>query len=416
MSSASIAIIIVCILVFNYLLETGLDILNGRHVLPSLPKELESIYDQEKYLQSINYQKTNRNFSYIVSGLMFVLSLIFFLLGGFGWLDDLLRQYTENPILLALLYFGIIGLILDLINTPFEWYHTFVIEQRFGFNKTTPKLFWIDKLKSLLLMAVLGGGILALIIWIYSLSQEWFWLIAWAVLSVFSIFMSMFYSRLIVPLFNKQKPLPEGELRTAIENFSQKAGFKLRNIFVIDGSKRSSKSNAYFTGLGKQKRIVLYDTLIQNHTTEELVAVLAHEVGHYKKKHIQKGLIASLIQSLFVFFLLGLFLNNVSIAQAMGAHQASFHINIIAFGLLYAPISLIFGLLGNMLSRKHEYEADLFSAENAGAPAMASALKKLSIDNLSNLRPHPLYVFFHYSHPATLQRLARLDSFAQKGS
>lgn len=411
MSAITIVIIIVCILIFDFVLETTLSILNGHYASPSLPEKLKGIYSEEKYAESLRYQKINRKYSYITSGFTFALTLSFFLTGGFGWLDNLLRPLTENPILLALLYFGTIGLVLTIINLPFEWYNTFVIEEKFGFNKTTPKLFWLDNLKSLLLSAILGGGILSLIIWIYTLSPEWFWLIAWGAMAVISVFISMLYSKIIVPLFNKQSPLPEGELRTAIEEFSKRAGFKIKNIFVIDSSKRSSKSNAYFTGFGKQKRIVFYDTLIENHTIDELVAVLAHEVGHYKKKHVLKGLITSLAQNLLMFFLLGLFLKSNVVAQAMGANQASFHINIIAFGLLYSPLSLIFGLFGNISSRKHEYQADRFAAENANPVAMQNALKKLSVDNLSNLQPHPLYVFFHYSHPTTLQRLEKLDEF-----
>ena len=411
MSVFTVFTIIVCILIFSFLLENGLEILNGRYAPHTLPKKLEGIYTQKKYIKSLQYQKTNRNFSHISSGFMFVFALGFFLAGGFGWLNQILCQITAQPILLALLYFGIIGFVMTVINLPFSWYHTFVIEQKFGFNKSTQKTFWLDVLKSLIISAILGGGILSLVIWIYSLSPEWFWLAAWGAMAVISVFMNLFYSKLIVPLFNKQTPLPDGELRIAIENFSNRVGFKLENIFVIDSSKRSSKSNAYFTGFGKQKRIVLYDTLIDSHSTDELVAILAHEIGHYKKKHILRNLFISLAQSLLMFFLLGLFLSSNTIAEAMGAEQASFHVNIIAFGLLYSPFSLIFGLLGNILSRKYEYEADCFAAKNTDAKVMQDALKKLSVDNLSNLHPHPLYVFFHYSHPTTLQRLEQLDKF-----
>ena len=414
MSVTVIFILIISILIFDFILENGLEILNGRYASPTLPQKLEGIYTQEKYSKSLLYQKANRNVSYFRSALLFVITMSFFLAGGFGSLDQMLRTITEQPILLALMYFGILGLALTIISVYFNWYDTFNIEQKFGFNKSTPSIFWQDISKSLLISIILGGGILSLIIWIYGFSPEWFWLIAFGAMTLISIFMSMFYSKLIVPLFNKQTPLPEGELRTAIDDFANRVGFNLKNIYVIDGSKRSSKSNAYFTGFGKQKRIVLYDTLIANHSTEELVAILAHEVGHYKKKHLLKGLFASLLQTFLMFFLLGLFLGSNSIAEAMGAAQPSFHINIIAFGLLYSPVSLIFGLFGNILSRKYEYEADRFAAENANATAMQSALKKLSVDNLSNLQPHQLYVFFHYSHPTTLQRLDRLDELTSK--
>jgi STE24 endopeptidase len=252
---------------------------------------------------------------------------------------------------------------------------------------------------------------MAVIIWFYQVAGSYFWLYAWAFLTFFSIFMAMFYSTLIVPLFNKQTPLEEGELRDAIEKFSQKAGFKLDNIFVIDGSKRSSRANAYFSGLGKKKRIVLFDTLIEEHTTEELVAVLAHEIGHYKKKHITKGMFVSIISSGAMLYLLGLFINRPELSMALGVEQSSFHIGIIAFGLLYSPVSTLLGIAGNYMSRKHEYQADAFAAEKYKPEPLQEALKKLSVNNLSNLRPHPVNVSVNYSHPPLLQRLNHLEKF-----
>jgi STE24 endopeptidase len=275
-------------------------------------------------------------------------------------------------------------------------------------NNTTVKTFILDKLKGWLLAIVLGSIFIALFILIYNKTGINFWWIAWLVFSAISIFFSMFYSNLIVPLFNKQTPLEKGELRTAIEVFSNKVGFKLNNIFVIDGSKRSNKANAYFTGLGSKKRIVLYDTLIKDHTTEELVAVLAHEVGHYKKKHTLKGIIISLLETGMMLYILSWFISNPVLSEALGTQQ-SFHIAIIVFGILYSPLSMILGLAMNVLSRKHEYEADKFAGENYNAESLKSALKKLSVNNLSNLKPHPAYVFFHYSHPTLLQRLAALN-------
>jgi STE24 endopeptidase len=302
---------------------------------------------------------------------------------------------------------------------PFDIYETFSIEERFGFNRTTVKTYILDKIKGILLGALIGGGLFLLIILIYEKTGNYFWLIAWGVVSLFSIFMSMFYSDLIVPLFNKQKPLPAGELRNAIEEFAGRVGFKLKNIYVIDGSKRSRKANAYFTGLGARKRIVLYDTLINDHTTEELVAVLAHEIGHYKKKHTVTGLILSLIQTGFMLFVLSLFIRKDSAIAAQLCQslsgisdisvQPSFQLGILAFGMLYEPLSLIIGILMNVLSRKHEYEADRFAGENYHPHFLQDALKKLSVNNLSNLRPHPVYVFVHYSHPPLLERLHALD-------
>jgi STE24 endopeptidase len=312
---------------------------------------------------------------------------------------------------MALLFFGVIGIASDILSTPFSIYDTFVIEEKFGFNRTTVKTFVTDKIKGWLLAALLGGGLLAIFVWFYDFAGSLFWLYAWLFLTGFSVFMAMFYSTLIVPIFNKQTPLEEGELRDAIEAFARKAGFKLDNIYVIDGSKRSSKANAYFSGLGPKKRIVLFDTLIKDHTTEELVAILAHEIGHYKKKHIVKGMVVSGIHSVVMLYLLGFFINRPELSMALGVEQSSFHIGIIAFGLLYSPISTILGIAGNAMSRKHEYQADSFAARNYKPEPLQDALKKLSVNNLSNLRPHPLHVFINYSHPTLLQRLEHLEKF-----
>ena len=404
----TIFIIIISILVFDYIVERILDYLNSTYWSNKLPEELQEIYDAEKYKKSQDYQKVNQRFSLLTSTLSFVAMMLMLLLGGFAFVDNFVRQYTVNPLVMALLFFGIIGFVSDILSTPFSIYDTFVIEQKFGFNNTTVKTFILDKLKGWLLAIILGSIFIALFILIYNKTGINFWWIAWLVFSAISIFFSMFYSNLIVPLFNKQTPLEEGELRTAIEVFSNKVGFKLNNIFVIDGSKRSNKANAYFTGLGSKKRIVLYDTLIKDHTTEELVAVLAHEVGHYKKKHTLKGIIISLLETGMMLYILSWFISNPVLSEAFGTKQ-SFHIAIIVFGILYSPLSMILGLAMNVLSRKHEYEADKFAGENYNAESLKSALKKLSVNNLSNLKPHPAYVFFHYSHPTLLQRLAALN-------
>jgi len=405
----TIFIIIIAILIFDYLLERLLDYLNSRYWTNELPKELEGIYDVEKYKKSQDYQKVNQRFSLITSTLSFSAMLLMLLGGGFALVDEFVRQYTLNPILMALLFFGIIGFAADMLSMPFGIYDTFVIEQKFGFNNTTVKTFIVDKLKGLLLAVVLGGGLLTIFILIYSATGKNFWWIAWLVFSGITIFFTMFYSNLIVPLFNKQTPLENGELRDAIQAFATKTGFKLNNIFVIDGSKRSNKANAYFTGLGSKKRIVLYDTLIKNHTIEELVAVLAHEIGHYKMKHTLKGIIISLLETGLMLYILSIFIGSSSLSEALGVKDTSFHISIIVFGMLYSPLSLILGIALNILSRKHEYQADRFAGENYKVEALQNALKKLSINNLSNLRPHPAYVFFHYSHPTLLQRLVALN-------
>ncbi|MDX9942563.1 MAG: M48 family metallopeptidase [Bacteroidales bacterium] len=407
--SNTLLIVILFFLFLDFALERILDYLNAGRWSNRLPDALKGIYDEEKYRKSQDYSRVNMRFGILTSTFFFLLILGVLLAGGFGWLDQLVRQWTENPILMAMIFFAIIALVSDLLSTPFDIYDTFVIEERFGFNKTTPGTYLLDKLKGYLLAVLIGGALIAIFVWFYRVSGRLFWLYAWLFLTVFSVFMMMFYSTLIVPLFNKQTPLEDGPLRDAIEGFAQKVGFKLDNIFVIDGSKRSSRGNAYFSGLGPRKRIVLFDTLIHDHTTEELVAVLAHEVGHYKKKHTLKGMILSVFSSGVILYLLGLFINRPELSLALGGKESSFHLGILAFGLLYTPVTLILGLLGNHYSRKYEFEADAYAACHYAVVPLQEALKKLSVNNLSNLRPHPAYVFFHYSHPPLMERLDHLE-------
>lgn len=400
--------IIIAILVFDYILERLLDYLNSRLWSNALPEELEGIYDADKYKLSQDYTKVNTKFSIYSDTVSFVVMMLMLLLGGFAFLDRVVWSVSENPILMSLMFFGALSAASDLLGLPFSIYGTFVIEERFGFNRTTVKTYILDKLKGLVLAAIIGGGILSLVVYIYMVTGTWFWLIAWGVITAFTMFMFMFYSNLIVPLFNKQKPLEEGELRNAIEAFANEVNFKLKNIYVIDGSKRSSKANAYFTGLGPKKRVVLYDTLIKDHSNEELVAVLAHEIGHYKKKHTVGGVIQSILSTGLMLFVLSLFINKPVMSEVLGAEQPSFHMGLITFGLLYSPISLILGMLSNTISRKNEYAADRYAGTLYSAVALSDALKKLSVNNLSNLRPHPAYVFFYYSHPPLLKRLGAL--------
>jgi len=396
---------IIAIIVLNYILERTLSYLNTKNMSTSLPGELEGIYDKEKYQKQQEYQITNSKFGFITSTFSLLLILLMLFLGGFAWIDQLVNQWVDNRILVVLLFFGVLMFASDILNTPFAVYDNFVIEQKFGFNRSTPKLFIMDKLKSWLVSALLGGGILAIITWFYFETRDLFWVYALMLTTGFMIFMGMFYSQLIVPLFNKQTPLEEGSLRTKIEQFAEKAGFNLTNIYVIDGSKRSTKANAYFTGLGSKKRIVLYDTLINDLSEEEVVAVLAHEIGHYKKKHTLKGMVASILQTALTFFILGILVDNPALTEALGSSGSKFHLGLIAFGILYSPISLLLGLGGNYISRKNEYEADRFASEQYSGEHLIGALKKLSSNNLSNLTPHPTYVFFHYSHPTLLQRI-----------
>ena len=385
-----------------------LDALNAKHFNDALPQELQDVYDETAYKKSQKYKATNYKFGIVTSTFSIILTLGFLLLDGFEWVDALARSFSENPIIIALIFFGIIMIGSDIITTPFSYYSTFVIEDTFGFNKTTKKTFFLDKLKGLLMMAIIGGGILALIIWFYHWAGTYFWLYAWGLVTVFVVFMNMFYSKLIVPLFNKQTPLEAGSLRDNISKYANSVGFKLDKIFVIDGSKRSTKANAYFSGFGSEKRVTLYDTLINDLDEDEIVAVLAHEVGHYKKKHILFNLFTSVLLTGLMLFILSLFISNPILSQALGVEIPSFHIGLIAFGLLYAPISEITGLLMNLFSRKFEYQADDYAKNTFKAEPLISSLKKLSKNSLSNLTPHPAYVFMHYSHPTLLERIVNL--------
>lgn len=400
--------IIIAIILFDFCFERILDYLNIKWRSKPIPKELEGIYNDEEYAKQQNYSKENSRFSILTSAFSFVVLLLFMFFQGFSWLHYKLDAFIENPIILGLLFFGILGFAMDLLSMPFAIYDTFVIEEKYGFNKTTPKIFVFDKLKGYALSIVLGALIYSLIYKFYELAGSNFWIYAWGFMAAFTLFMSLFYSNLIVPLFNKQKPLPEGELRTAIEAFAEKVGFKLTNIYEIDGSKRSTKANAYFTGFGPKKRIVLYDTLIKQLSTDELVAVLAHEIGHNKKKHTIIGLVLSLLQMGVMLYLLGIFVSKPELSMALGVKEPQFHIGLIAFGLLYTPLSMIIGLIMNLISRKNEYEADNYAANKFNAPNLIGALKKLASNNLSNLTPHPFYVWVSYSHPSLYQRVTNL--------
>lgn len=404
--------VIVALVLFDFLFGKSLTLLNLRRMTPELPAELKNIYDSEKYGNSLRYQKTNIWFSFVSDSFSLLVFLAFLFLGGFAWLDNLVRTFTDNAYLQSLLFFGVLGLAMDLISIPFQLYDTFVIEAKFGFNKTTAGTFVLDKLKGWGVSIVIGGAILLFIQWAYTSTGNWFWFIVMGGLSLFMIFMAMFYTQIFVPIFNKLTPLSDGELKTAIEHFAQKAGFKLDNIYVIDGSKRSTKANAYFSGLGSKKRIILYDTLINDLSTEEIVAVLAHEVGHYKKRHILKGLSMSLVQTGIMVALLWYALSNPSLSYALGAMEPSFHMGLLAFAFLFSPVSFITGIVSNMLSRKFEYQADDFAGKNYSSQKLIAALIKLSVKSLSNLRPHPLYIFFNYSHPTLLQRMDMLKESA----
>jgi STE24 endopeptidase len=410
MTSTTLFYIIIGILILNFIVDKVLNYLNAQHFKDDLPDEIADVYDAEEYRKSQIYKTTNYKFGILTSTFSLLITLLFFVFDGFEFIDNIARNFSNKPIIIALIFFGIIMIGSDFISTPFSYYKTFVIEEKFGFNKTTKKTFILDKIKGWLMLAILGGGILSLIIWFYQLTGKHFWLYAWALVAVFSIFMNMFYSKLIVPLFNKQTPLQEGSLRNKISEYAKSVGFNLNKIFVIDGSKRSTKANAYFSGFGSEKRVTLYDTLIKDLNEDEIVSVLAHEVGHYKKKHIIFNLISSILLTGLTLFILSIFISKPILSEALGVAIPSFHIGLIAFGLLYSPISEITGLIMNFLSRKFEYQADNYAKDTYKAEPLISGLKKLSKNSLSNLTPHKAYVFMHYSHPTLIDRIKSLKN------
>jgi STE24 endopeptidase len=359
-------------------------------------------------LKSQEYKKTQYEFSKFSRIFSLITILLFFYLDGFLIIDNLLRNYFESSILISLFFFGIIFFASEILNFPFSFYFTFVIEEKYGFNKTNLKTFITDKFKSWGLTILFGGGILSFIIFQFEMIGNKFWIIAWIFISGLSIIINGLYAQIIVPLFNKQSKLEEGELRTEIEKYAKKVGFDLSNIFVIDGSRRSTKANAYFSGFGKQKRVTLYDTLINKLTNSQIVAVIAHEIGHYKKNHIIFNLLFSFIQTGIMLYVLSLFVYQPVFSEALGINNHSFHIGLIAFSILYTPISEIFSLIFNLFSRKFEYQADEYAKKTFDGKYLIEALKTLSKDSLSNLTPHPKYVWWHYSHPTLFERITRL--------
>ena len=398
------------IISFNFVLETFLDYLNFSRFDAQIPSEISQVYDDEEYQKSQKYKKDKFKLRVFQSAFSFVLIVLFLSFDGFEKLDTLAKQIFDDSIGISLVFFGILFLVSEVLSLPFTYYSTFVIEEKYGFNTSTKALFWIDQLKSMLLTVIVGGIVLGLIILFYQVVGSDFWWYTWIFITVISIFTNMFYAKLIVPIFNKQTPLEEGALRNKIEDYATRLNFELKNIFVIDGSKRSKKANAYFSGFGKEKRITLYDTLLEDLEDDEIVAVLAHEVGHYKKNHILINLLVSTLFLGITLWLLSLFVSEPILAQALGVDEVSFHIGLVAFSFLYAPISLITGLVTNFLSRKFEYQADNFAKTTFSSAYLVDALKKLSRKSLSNLTPHPAYVFFHYSHPPLAKRIKNLEN------
>ena len=401
--------ILITILLIKFVIDSVLNHLNAKHFNDTLPNDISDVYEINEYQKSQSYKKTNHNFSKITSLFSLITTLLFFFFDGFSIVDEIARGFSNNIIIITLIFFGIIIIGSDIISIPFSLYKTFVIEEKFGFNKFTKKLFFLDKIKGLLMTIILGGSILSIITWFYEFTGNYFWIYTWLLITTFSVFLNMFYSKLIVPLFNEQTILEEGDLKNEIVKYVNSVGFKANNIYVLNGSKRSTKANAYFSGFGNQKRITLYDTLINDLENNEIVAVLAHEVGHYKRKHILYNLTSSIILTGFALFVLSLFIKTPLLSLALGVSHPSFHIGLIAFGILYSPVSQILGVFMNYMSRKFEYQADNYAKNTFSASPLISSLKKLSKNSLSNLTPHYLYVFFHFSHPTLLDRIKNLN-------
>lgn len=410
MNPQTIFYIIIAILVLDFVLERVLAYLNFTWYKKPIPQELQDVYDPTEYARSQEYKAVSYKFNLLNSTISFTVLVAFLSLDGFAIVDHIARTVSSNDIVVALVFFGFIVGSSTLLSLPLDYYSTFIIEERFGFNKTTKKTYVMDKIKELALTVILGGGLLSIIIICYNWAGVNFWWYVWILIFIISLLLNMFYAKLIVPLFNKQTPLENGHLKDAIAAYAQQVGFKLHNIFVIDGSKRSTKANAYFSGFGAEKRVTLYDTLVAQLTEDEIVAVLAHEVGHYKKNHIIYNLILSTLTTGFTLWLFSVFVDSAPLSQALGVNIASFHIGLIAFGLLFSPISTVTGLVMSSLSRKHEYEADYYAAKTYRSEPLIAGLKKLSKTSLSNLTPHPAYVFFNYSHPSLQQRIAAMQA------
>ena len=407
-------IVILAAVVALYHLDLFAELLNLKALRPELPKPFADTFDAEKYEQSQEYTRDGTRFQVLSSSFSLGIFLGFWLFGGFGWLDGIVSGWTEHTVLRGLYFAALLYAASMLIAIPFDLYDTFVIEEKYGFNKTTPKTFVTDRIKGVILAAVIGAPILALIFWFFDRFDN-AWIYAWAVMTAVSLTLAYVGPKYIFPIFNKFEPLEEGELKDSINAMADDCEFPLTEISVIDGSRRSTKANAFFAGFGKNKKIALYDTLIEKQTTPELVAVLAHEIGHFKKKHIVQGIALGVLEIGVIFFLMGLFMKNEALSAAFGVKHVSVYTSLVFFFMLFKPIEKLLSIGKSILSRKNEFEADAYASEVTGEPrSLISALKKLSADNLSNLTPHPFYVFMHYSHPPILERLGALEKIAAK--
>jgi STE24 endopeptidase len=409
MQPITIQYLLIGILTVSFLSAKLLSWLNTRRKTGQVPETLHNYVSVEKLKKATDYKKANFRFGLITGTFSFILTVAFIAFGFFGWLDEFLRQFTEHLLWLPIIYMGVLLIGSDLLSIPFDYYHTFIIEDRFGFNKSTLATFFADKVKGYLISIPVGGGLLLALLALIQYIGPDFWWQFWVISAIFMVIVNNFYASLILPLFNKLSPLEDGELKEKIMKYAQSVDFSLNNIFVIDGSKRSSKANAFFSGFGKQKKVVLYDTLIEQHQPDELVAVLAHEIGHYKKNHILQGMGIGILQTGLILYVLSLLIYSESLSIALGGSQAAIHLNLIGFSMLFSPLSALIGIAMNLLSRKNEFEADAFAKQTYDGKPLATALKTLSVNSLSELDPHPWYVFVNYSHPPLLQRLQKLE-------
>ena len=409
MSAESLKYLLIGVLVFGYLLRKTLGYLNVKNPVPPIPYTLSEYLNEAKLKEAKAYQQENFRFKFLAGTFTFIFTLIFITQGWFGAIDTWVAGFGLSPLLKSLVFFGLVFVGSDILSLPFDYYSTFVIEEKYGFNKTNIRTFFSDKVKGYLLSILVGGGLLLVFLWLVHQMGKDFWWQFWLVASVFMVGINLFYTAWILPLFNKLTPLEDGELKQKIVQYAHSVGFPLQNIFVMDGSKRSSKANAFFSGFGKRKKVVLYDTLLEQHPPDELVAVLAHEIGHYKKKHILWSMVLSVLQVGLMLFLLAQFIFSEQMSAALGGSTWSVELNIIGFTMLFAPISLVLGIGMNLLSRKNEFEADAYAKNTFDGKPLAEALKTLSVKTLSNLNPHPWYVFVNYSHPPLLERLTRLE-------
>lgn len=409
MSVESLKYLLVGVLVFGFLIRKTLNYLNIKNPSAKIPKTLSEYLSEEKLKESRAYQVENFRFGLVAGTFSFVLTLLFISMGWFGAIDNWLEGFGLAPLAQSLVFFALIFIGSDVLSLPFDYYSTFVIEEKFGFNKSTVSVFFGDKIKGYLLSIIVGGGLLLVFLWLIHQMGKDFWWIFWIVASCFMVLINLFYTAWILPLFNKLTPLEDGELRDKILHYAKSVDFSLDNILVMDGSKRSSKANAFFSGLGKRKKVVLYDTLLEQHSPEELVAVLAHEIGHYKRRHIPISMVLSVLQVGLLLYLLAQVIFSENMSLALGGSSWSAELNIIGFTMLFTPISMILGIGMNWFSRKNEFEADAFAKETFAGKPLAEALKTLSVKTLSNLNPHPWYVFVNYSHPPLMERLERLE-------